>query len=77
MSGEPRIDVTLRVSRETAHTIARLAHERNVSRSGLVLQALGVVHSVHDARKTGNAPGMPGNGAPRRGDLMWRRFPTR
>ena len=50
---EVRIDAKLRVNRATADTIQRLADERNVSRTGLILQALGLLHAAHDASKEG------------------------
>lgn len=58
MQDEVRLDVKLRVSRSTADTIERLAHERNVPRTGLILQALGLLHAAHDAGKDGYYHGL-------------------
>ena len=55
---EVRIDAKLRVSRATADTIQRLADERNVSRTALILQALGLLHAAHDAGKDGYYHGL-------------------
>lgn len=58
MSEDVRCDVKLLVSRETLETIDRLARERNVARTGLVLQALGVLQLVHDSAKEGYFHGL-------------------
>lgn len=58
MSDEVRVDVCLRVSRTTAATIDRLAKERNIPRTGLFLQALGILHTAHDAAKDGYFHGL-------------------
>ena len=50
---EVRVDISLRVSRATADTIDRLGDERNIPRTGLVLQALGLLQVAHDAAKDG------------------------
>jgi hypothetical protein len=55
---EVRVDVALRVSTTTADTINRLARERNVRRSGLTLQALGLLQAAHDGAKEGYYLGM-------------------
>lgn len=56
-----RLDIKLHVSRVTAATIERLASERNVPRNTLVLQALGILHVLHDARKGGKHVGIAVN----------------
>ena len=48
-----RVNVSLMVSPETADTIDRLAQERNTTKVGLVLQALGFLQTVHDLKKRG------------------------
>lgn len=53
-----RVNVSLQVSRQTADTIDRLARERNIPRTGLVLQALGLLHAAHDASKDGYYHGL-------------------
>lgn len=53
-----RVNVSLQVSKETADTIDRLARERNLPRTGLVLQALGLLHAAHDASKDGYYHGL-------------------
>ena len=53
MTDEVRLDVKLRVSQTTADTISRLAEERHTTRNGLVMQALGLLHVMHDAAKDG------------------------
>jgi hypothetical protein len=58
MTEEVRLDVKLRVSQTTADTIARLADERHTTRTGLVLQALGLLHASHDASKDGYYHGL-------------------
>lgn len=58
MTEEIRVDVTLRVSRATANTIDRLATERNVPRTGLFLQALGILQTMHDGAKDGYLTGL-------------------
>ena len=58
MSDEIRLDIVLRVSLATADTIARLATERNTTRAGLTLQALGLLHAAHDAARDGYYHGL-------------------
>lgn len=53
MSGNVRVDIKMHVSAATLATIDRIAKERNIPRSGLVLQALGLMHTTHDAAKEG------------------------
>lgn len=58
MPQEVRINVSLQVSPATAITIDRLAKERNVPRTGLFLQALGVLQAMHDGSKDGQYVGL-------------------
>lgn len=58
MSKDIRLDVSLRVSTQTAETIKRLARERNLPRSSLVLQALGMLQVSHDGAKDGYLTGL-------------------
>jgi hypothetical protein len=58
MTDEVRLDVKLRVSQTTADTISRLAEERHTTRTGLVMQALGLLHASHDAGKEGYFHGL-------------------
>lgn len=58
MSQDVRVTVSLSVSQTTADTIDRLAAERNLPKTGLFLQALGILHAVHDARKNGKYVGI-------------------
>ena len=53
-----RLNISLFVSPHTAAAIDRLARERNVQRTGLVLQALGLLHAAHDANKAGKYVGV-------------------
>lgn len=53
MSETVRVDIQLNVSHATRETIDRIARERGLPRSGLVLQALGIMHTIHDAAKGG------------------------
>lgn len=46
------------VSRRTASTIKRLAKERNTQRTGLLLQAIGVLQTMHDGAKEGYVTGL-------------------
>lgn len=46
------------VSRRTAATITRLAKERNTQRTGLLLQAIGVLQTMHDGAKEGYVTGL-------------------
>ena len=55
---EERLHIKLDVTHTTAGTIRRLAKERNTTTTGLVLQALGVLHIVHDATKDGYLVGL-------------------
>lgn len=43
----------MNVSQSTRETIDRIAKERGLARSGLVLQALGIMQTMHDAAKGG------------------------
>lgn len=52
-SDDVRCDIRLTISSQTLETIDRIAGERNVQRTGLVLQALGLLHVAHDASKKG------------------------
>lgn len=52
-----RLDISVRVSPETAARIDQLASERNVQRTGLLLQAFGVLQAIHDAGKAGKHVG--------------------
>ena len=58
MQDEIRVDITLRVSRETKDKIDRLARERNVQRPGLVLQALGMLEAIHAGSRDGYYVGL-------------------
>lgn len=51
--GNVRLNVSLDVSAETGAAIRRLAKERNLQNTSLVLQALGVLQISHDAAKEG------------------------
>lgn len=53
MSETIRVDIQLHVSQATLTTIDRIARERSLPRTGLVLQALGILHIMHDAAKDG------------------------
>lgn len=53
-----RVDVALRVSPATAAIIKRLEDERNLTRTNLFLQALGLLHAAHDAAKDGQYIGL-------------------
>ncbi len=58
MSEQVRMDVKLRISQTTFDTIERLAAERNLPRTGLVLQAIGLLQVIHDAKKDGRHIGL-------------------
>ena len=58
MSENCRFDVNLHVSRQTAEAIERMAKERAVPKTTLVLQALGILHAVHEGVKDGYHAGL-------------------
>lgn len=58
MAGSGNLNVQLRIRGDTADTIRRLARERNTTQAGLFLQALGILHAVHEARKEGKHVGI-------------------
>jgi hypothetical protein len=53
MSAIVRKNISLQVTPETSAAIDRLARERNTTKTGLVLQSLGLMQTVHEARKRG------------------------
>ena len=53
-----RLDISLRVSRDTADTIRRLCDERGQTRASLVLEALGLMQAVRDGARNGMVAGL-------------------